>query len=407
MRGQEAPTTRRVDFVAYAGFAVIGWSMLLVPSLVRAIKSDFDQTDAGLGLLFFATALFFAVGAFLSGALAGRLGRRRILPAAALLLGAGLATEALAPSWTVFVVGAGLAGAGAGTLDAGLNGVVMDLSVTGRGSALSMLHLFYSVGALTAPLAVGATVGVGVDWRVPMLLTGLIAVALAVPMRIAGAVPARPRRQPRGDTLPAGTGGPTLRLPLVALGVAVACYVAAEAGVSSWLVVFLAEEPIGAATLALGMFWAGLAVGRLVAARIADRFPALPFAVACVAIAAIALLGGIVAPPGACRIALFALAGFGLGPIYPMVMTVAGTYYPHRAAAVSGMLTAAGVGGSVVYPPLMGVASGAVGLRAGMLGAVVLLLATGAAVVMAGRLAGRLDGVRAEPEPTTTSEARD
>ena len=404
MRGAtEIPAGRRVALVAYAGFALIGWAMLLVPSVVRDIKADFDQADAGIGLLFFATSLFFAIGAFLSGALAGRLGRGRILPAAALLLASGLVLEALAPSWSLFVLGAGLVGAGAGTLDAGLNGVVMDLSLTGRGGALSMLHLFYSVGALAAPLVVGATVGAGVDWRVPVLVTGFVAVALVVPVGAAGGVPARPRLTPRprvtpqGATVPARAGGPGLRLPLLALAVAVACYVATEAGVSSWLVVFLAEEPLGTATLALGMFWAGLAVGRLVAARIADGFPALPFTVACVAIAATALLGGILAPPGAARIALFALAGFGLGPIYPMIMTVAGTYYPHRAAAVSGVLTAAGVGGSVAYPPLMGVASGAVGLQAGMLGAVALLLGVGAAVVVAGRLAGRLDVGRDGP----------
>ncbi len=72
-----------------------------------------------------------------------------------------------------------------------------------------------------------------------------------------------------------------------------------------------------------------------------------------------------------------------------MIMTVAGTLFPLRAATVSGLLTAAGVVGSVVYPPLMGLVSGLTGLGAGMTGAAVLALLSGAAVVTAGRVAAR------------------
>ena len=36
-----------------AGLLLVGWTGLLVPSLVRSIEPAFGQTDAGIGVFFF------------------------------------------------------------------------------------------------------------------------------------------------------------------------------------------------------------------------------------------------------------------------------------------------------------------------------------------------------------------
>lgn len=390
--GMISADRRPILVASYASFILIGWTGLLIPSLLRVIKADFDQTDAGFGLLYLVSALFFAVGALSAGLLAERLGRRTLLPLAALLIAAGLATQAAAPSWPVLLLGVALAGAGSGAIDAGVNGVVMDLSVSGKGSALNRLHLFYSVGALGAPLVIGQLVGLGLDWRLLAAGTGAAALALVIPMRAVGSVP--PRR--RAAAVVSGTtdpgvraAGPDLRFPLAILGAAIAFYVAAELGVSSWLVGFLADEPMSVATLSLSLFWLGHASGRLAAVRVADRFDPIWFTTACATAGGVALAVAVHGPAGVPRIAAFMLTGFALGPVWPMIMTVGGTLFPHRAATVSGVLTAAGVVGSVLYPPFMGLISEAAGLGAGMTGAAVLALLSGAAVVTAGHMAAR------------------
>ena len=383
---------------SYASYILIGWTGLFVPSLLRVIKADFDQSDAGFGLLYLLSALFFAVGALAAGLLAGRLGRRVLLPLAALLIAAGLATQGLAPSWLVLLLGVALAGTGSGAIDAGVNGVIMDLSVSGKGSALNRLHLFYSLGALGSPLVIGQLVGLGLDWRLLAAGTGFAALILVLPLRSVGSVP--PRRRAATDVAAPGAddradgpggdaqaGGPDLRLPLAILGLAIACYVATELGVSSWLVGFLADEPMSVATLGLGLFWLGHASGRLAAVRFADRFDPIQFTTACAMAGGVALAVAVHGPAGAPRILAFALTGFVLGPVWPMVMTVGGTLFPHHAATVSSVLTVSGVVGSVLYPPLMGLVSVGAGLGAGMTGAAVLAVLSGAAVVAAGRLA--------------------
>jgi fucose permease len=171
-------------------------------------------------------------------------------------------------------------------------------------------------------------------------------------------------------------------LPLVLLAVAITSYVAAESGVSSWLVRFLDTAPIGVATLALSLFWAGLALGRLVASRVADRFAPMSVVTACGLAAGAAILAAVVVPWIGVSIALFAVAGVACGPIYPMIVASAGALYPTRANAVSGVLTAAAVTGSVVYPPAMGLVSNGLGLGVGMAGAGLF------AVVCAGAMVG-------------------
>jgi fucose permease len=301
-------------------------------------------------------------------------------------------------------VGAALAGGGAGALEAGVNGVVMDLSVAGRGDALSRLHLFYSIGALTAPLVLGMLLAAGVDWRVPMLGSAAAALALAAPVRRVGSVPPRLISAPTGAAA-ANVGRALLprsmRAPLAALAIAIGCYVAAEAGVSNWLVAFLADEPVTTATLALSLFWIGLALGRLTAGRLGRRIPPVAYATGGAFMGAAAIAGAVLVPAGAAAQAgLFAVAGFSLGPVYPMIMAVAATYYPGRSAAVSGLLTSAGIAGSVLYPPLMGFSSASLGLGAGMLGAAALGVASGVAVLAATRIAGS----RQQPRPERISD---
>jgi fucose permease len=393
--------------LGYASFILVGWSALLVPSLVPAIERDFTQPDAGVGVLYLVSSLMFVTGSLASGYLMERLGRGLVLPAAMLAMGAGLGVECLAPSWGIFVLGAGIGGLGSGSVEVGINGLFLDRFHEDRGRAMNRLHLCFSLGALAAPLAVGALVEIGVAWRLPFAITGALVVAVALRLatrdlgaprvevaapRVEVAAPrvevAAPRVDGAAPTL-RGLGVPRVPLPLVLLALAIACYVASENGVSSWLVRFLGDAPAGVATVALSLFWAGLTGGRLVASRFAGRFAPIAVATACGLAAGAAIVAAVVVPWGGVSIALFGVAGFACGPVYPMIMATAGGLYPARSNAVSGILTAAAVAGSIVYPPFMGFISNGVGLGVGMAGAGLIAGACAAALVAVRVLARR------------------
>ena len=391
-----------VTALGYASFVLLGWSALLVPALVPAIERDFSQPDAGVGVLYLVASLMFVSGSLASGYIMERLGRGLVLPAAVLAMGAGLGVECLAPSWGLFVVGAGISGLGSGSVEVGINGLFLDRFHEDRGRAMNRLHLCYSLGALAAPLAVGALVEMGVAWRLPFAITGALvfAVALRLGTRDLGA-----RRVAVAAPTLRGLGARRVPLPLVLLALAIACYVASENGVSSWLVRFLGDAPAGVATVALSLFWAGLTGGRIVASRSGGRFAPIAVATVCGLAAGGAIAAAVVVPWVGASIALFGVAGFACGPGYPMIMATAGGLYPARSNAVSGILTAAAVAGSVVYPPLMGFISNGVGLGVGMAGAGLSACACAAALIAVRALAHR-SGTPADAPASTPAPHR-
>jgi fucose permease len=291
---------------------------------------------------------------------------------------------ATVPTWGLFLAVAIPFGFGSGAIDGGMNGLVLDLYPESRGRALNLLHLFFSLGALASPLVVGRLVEAGAAWQMIILGTSLAAIPIAVLLAV---VPLPSGRHAHPDGASRVRVG--LSLPMIALAVAIACYVASEVGVSNWLVRFLETASIGLATSALALFWACLALGRIVSAVLGDRFDHARFAATASLVAAIALVAAVLVPSLPASIALFGVVGFAFGPIYPLIMAVAGDLYPARSAAVSGFLSGSAVIGAILYPPLMGFISVEAGLSVAMIGAAILALACAAVLFAVGRRSAR------------------
>jgi fucose permease len=372
---------------------VIGWTGLLVPSLIRSIEAAFGQNDAGIGVAYLAYSIAYAIGSVIGGQLVERVGRRTVLVTAAVLHGVGIAGYGLAPSWPLFLASTVPAGLGAGCLDGGSNGLVLDVYREGRGRAMNLLHVWFSVGALLAPLAIGRAVDAGVAWQLIMVVSALPLAGLAVAYAI---VPMPTGRRDRTD-VPSPTGAPAagrlLSGPLILLGVAIATYVAAEIGVSNWLVRYLEPAPLATATLALSLMWAGATVGRLLSSAISDRFDHLRFTIVCIISMGLAIGAAVAAPSLPLTIALFTLAGIASGPVFPMIVALGGERYPERSAAVGGSLVGFAVVGSTIYPPAIGFLSVTVGLPIAMAGNALSCLLGAGALIAFGRSRERPTGV--------------
>jgi len=378
---------RRVVPVAWAGFLLLGWSGVLLPSLVRQIEGRFGVDDASLGLLYLAASLAYATAAFSGGILTERLGRRVVLGVASGMVAVGLVVEGVAPSWGWFLLAAPLVGLGDGAIDGGLNGLVLDAVDGGRGRALNLLHLCFSIGAFVAPLLVGRLVSAGVEWQLVLLATGVAFVGLALALSLVPMPSGRILRSAPGDI--ARAAAPRSRTPLALLGVAIACYVAAEIGVSNWIVRFLSQADLNTATLALSGFWVGLALGRLASARVADRLPHGPLAAGGAVLAGVALVAAVVSPSIEIAIGAIVVAGFAMGPVYPLIIAIGGELYRDRASTTAGTLAAIAVVGGTTYPPLVGVMSASIGIGGGMLGAALLSILSAVAILAAARVARR------------------
>ena len=408
-----APTPARdVTWTGLATFLLLGWSVLLVPSAIREVEATFGQSDAGMGLAYLLNNLLYITGTLSVGWVAGKLLRAPVLGAGPGLIAVGLGIVAMAPDWAVFLAGFLVLGLGGGLVDSGINALFMDLYEGRAAGALNRLHLFFALGALASPLAMGTAISNGLAWQALVAGTAVVAVPIALALATRRVPPVHPaqaaddRPAVRAATAPATSRIRLLPVPLIALAIAIGMYVAAEIGVSSWLVRYLDEAPVAQATLALSLFWAGLALGRFVSSLIADRVGSVRYALVWTTAAGIAILAALLAPTIPIAIACFALAGFAAGPTYPMIVAIGGALYPGRSSMVSGVLVSAAMVGSIVYPPLMGVLSEAVGLRVGMLGAGLAMLVSAGSILAAARLARRDRPVRPEPVATPAPAPR-
>lgn len=373
----------------YASFALLGFTGLLVPSLIREIERDFGQSDAGIGLLYFLGAAAYVIGSYGGGILAGRVRRKTILLTAVFLQAGGLALQAATGSWTVFLAAACARGLGSGAIEGGINAVFLDLFPLTRGRALSVIHLFFSLGALSSPLVVGLLAEGGLRWQLLLLVAalmwvgfGIFLAAVDLPSDRASSVGPRRTWRLRGEA------------SLVLLGVAIACYVASELGVSNWLVRFLDQAPLAVATFALSLFWGGLTLGRLLSAVVADRFDHVRFATISTTVASSALLVAVLTPSLPVSIALFGLVGFAFGPVYPLVVAIGGELFPGRSSSVGGFLAGTSVIGAIVYPPVVGIVSVSLGLSVAMVGTALLGFACAAALVLASTILGHRQRAR-------------
>jgi fucose permease len=382
------PPGRDVVLTGFAAFFLLGWTVLLVPSLIRDVQRAFGQDDAGMGFAYLVNAVVYVAGTMSVGVLAGRLSRRLLLAAGPSLMAVGLLGIAAAGSWPAFLAGFLAMGLGAGIVDAGINALFMDL-YTGRAAMMNRLHVFFAIGALTAPLVVGGVVGSGAPWQLVAVASAVVAVPLAAVL----ATRRLPPTHPEAEDADGASGDPAaavarrrVPLPLVLLALAIGCYVAMELGVSSWLVRYLEDAPLEVATLALSLFWASLALGRLVSSFIVDSMGAVRFAVTWSAACGVAIIAAINVPSVPLSIACFAVAGFAAGPVYPMIMAIGARLYPGRASMVSSVLASAAIAGSIIYPPLMGVVSEVAGIWFSMLGAGLFAFASAGAIYLGARL---------------------
>jgi len=359
-------------------FVMLGWNGLVIPSLIREIERDLSVNDADMGVAYGLFTAAFLAGCLLTGWLVSRTGRRPLLLGAIVLLVAGsLAT--LVPAWPVFLASGALRGLGSGILEVGIQGLFLAAFAGAiQGRAINSVHFAYSVGAMIAPIALALVLGIGLAWTTAIALG-------AVPLAIAGVLLALAPIERRAPVAARSGVRLAVTLPLVAACAAIAMYVAAEVGVSSWLVRFLATLDLALAATALTLFWVALAASRLVAARFGERAAPERLAAVGFVLAAAAVAGAVVVPWAPLAIALFAATGFALGPIYPAIILFGGRLSSTHKDGVTSVLASAGVTGAVLYPPLMGVISLGPGLGVAIGGAAVLCLAGAALIAVAAR----------------------
>jgi fucose permease len=294
---------------------------------------------------------------FIVGPLRDRLGRRRVLTVALLVLaGTGLA---IALTWWLWLLllAAFLYGVGYGSFSLSGNVMSSELVPERRASAVNLVNLFFGLGAFVGPLVISlllrrAGVSLPALWIGAALLVGS---AIAASLTLPDLLPAVRRE---AATAPAGRAASLADPVVFACGVFLLLYVGSEMAASAWASEYLqrsAGMTAAAAALAVSIFWATLTAGRMSAVLAGMRVTAdhLLTTAVCVACAGSALLWAAHGSPRLSVVA-YAIMGFGYGPIYPTGVAVLTKRYPHAAGTATSQMGILAAMGGMILPWLHG-----------------------------------------------------
>lgn len=387
-----------------AAFFALGIVLVLVGANQAEIARDLSLDLSASGFLGASLALGLGVGVTVSGPLVDRLARRPLLVAACLVTAIALLTAEKGMSYSRAVGHVAAIGAGCGFYDTLLNAAAIDRWRDRAARALAVLHAAATAGAVSGPPLV-AWIAANGDWTASFRALGVVFVALAAWAAFVPLPDGVVRRAAIGDRSNAWAARPSLvGAALFALGAVAFAYVGVENGLTLFAVPWATQGlALSEATgrTGISVFWLGLLAGRL-------PLVALRRAPGAGVLAASGLLGaasvcGAVALGRPELVVVMGLAGLALGPVYPVMIALAGRCFPDASGTAAGLVGGAGALGGFLLPWWTGVAGDALGVApaVGMLGAFCLVISA-AALALA-----RSIGVRSSRVWGTTSDSVD
>jgi MFS family permease len=228
---------------------------------------------------------------------------------------------------------------------------------------MAVMHAAFSTGGVAGALSAGALRSAGVDYRYVYLALlpplGAVVLAVAATRFFGSGEPA----QNAGKT---GGRGLYRSAPLLLIAVIATLGLLSEGEMEHWSGVYL-RNTLGLSALLGGsgvaVFYGSMAVGRLGAAFVIDRFGDRR-----------TLLGAGLLTAGGMSLALatrepllvvagFLVVGLALSAVVPIAFSVAGDLAPENAGAAVSVVTTLGYGGFLVGPVIVGGLAEIAGLR--------------------------------------------
>ncbi|HWR09499.1 MFS transporter [Sporomusa sp.] len=218
-----------------------------------------------------------------------------------------------------------------------------------RSSRLSLLHFFFSIGAIISPLLSGALLANGIGWQsIYLLVLPLLACVLLLvwftPVRLSK------RQQQHTDK----NKSVKLTLSVYAIAVSLFCYMIAEGSFMFWgntyFIEYLAVDATQAGFL-ISVFWFFMAAGRILSGLILRRVNAVQYILFCSGIAFAAFMVLVNNVDYFTVLAAVSLMGLGFSGLYACILSYGTLQLPYPSAALMSLyITFGSLGGLTASP---------------------------------------------------------
>lgn len=338
---------------ASLGMLLFGIGMITLGALLPDLKLKHSLDAIEAGTLFSILPAGILAGSLLFGPLSDRHGYRLVLSLSALLMFAGFEGLAWAQPVWVLALSVFLFGIGGGAINGTTNAVVADISATGKGANLSLLGVFYGIGALGMPLLLGL-LKEHTTFETIVTGTGVLCLLSAILFMIVRYPAAK---QSRGISLK------QIRALLSDITLLIIAFFlffqsAFEGLMNNWSTTYLTEHDglsyeaalIGLSLLVVGMTLMRLLIGSLFRDMEEKKLLNISFIIILSSLILLRLSGSALQAASA----LF-LTGAGLAAGFPTMLGLVGQRYPSLSGTVFSFVLVIALTGNMIINWLMGV----------------------------------------------------
>ncbi|MEO8820766.1 MAG: MFS transporter [Ginsengibacter sp.] len=146
---------RLVFWAACIGILFFGMAITTLGSVVPQLKIKFQLDDISAGTLFSILPFGILIGSLFFGPFCDRYGYRLLLALTCFAMFIGFEGIAYAPSHFILKICVFLFGLGGGAINGATSALVSDISEKEKGANLSLLGVFFAIGALGMPFILG------------------------------------------------------------------------------------------------------------------------------------------------------------------------------------------------------------------------------------------------------------
>jgi MFS family permease len=332
---------------ACLGMLLFGISLITLGSVAASLQQKFQLDPITAGTLFSILPIGILAGSLLFGPFSDRYGYKVIMLLSCLCIFAGFQGIAYASTLTVLRICIFLFGLGGGAINGSTNAVVSDITATNKSANLSLLGVFFAVGALGMPFILGILEKRFAFEQIVSSVGYLPLIILVIYLF----TKFPPPKQSQGIPLAKGLGL-LKEETLILIGFFLFCVSSFEAIINNWTTTYLLTKLsiVNSKTLyALSLYVAGMAVMRILLGSVFRNVPSTKI----LFWSFVGLLGGCVLYhfAGTYPVAVtgLILIGIGLAAGFPVMLGFVGNLYSEvSGTAFSIVLTIALIGNMIV-----------------------------------------------------------
>ncbi|MCY7693452.1 MFS transporter [Bacillus altitudinis] len=338
---------KKVFYFGCIFYFFIGTIHVFFGSLTPYLLSSYEKGPGELSSLIFFQFIGFLTGVLLSPILVRKKGYGAVLTMGLLLMIGALLLGLLVPGWTILVVAGFFLGSGAGSLETTAGAYV--ISMANSAKRISIMEVFFGLGALLFPLLILLTVTEETWHYVFLFQVGALTFFLMLWLTFMNKLPhgqmAAPSQDMKKSSLLFDRGN---RMIVVLMICFAFFYAGIETNFANFLPSIMLEKGGDNWSLfAVSTFWTAIVIGRTVIARKADQLHPLRFLKLSAALMIVLLAVFALATHIAAQLILIFFIGLCAAGMFPIALTASALMIENAIdEATSYFIAAASLGGA-------------------------------------------------------------